>query len=94
LALAPSCQQHAQRLFVVGHGGDGHGVVAVVFQQAQVRAGRGQAADRVALARKGCHVHRGAAVGSRALSTRRGRAASSAVQRGQVARCAAACRPV
>jgi hypothetical protein len=45
-------------VFVVGHGGDGHGVVAVVFQRAQVGAGRGQGADRVALARKGGHVHR------------------------------------
>ena len=55
-------QQQAQRGFVVGHGGDGHGVVAVVFQRVQIGTGFGEGADGIGLPGKGGHMQRRAAV--------------------------------
>ena len=55
-------QQHAQRGLVVGHGGNGHGVVTVVFQQIQASARFGKGADRFGLPRVGGHMQRCAAV--------------------------------
>ena len=76
-------QQHAQRLFVVGHGGDGDGVVAVVLQQAEIGTGRGQRADRLALAREGGHVQRRAAMAVARVDC--GACGQQRAQRGQVA---------
>ena len=76
-------QQHAQRLFVVGHGGDGDGVVAVVFQQAELRAGAGEPADRLALPRERGHVQRRAATAVARVD--RGACGQQRAQRGQVA---------
>ena len=46
----------------VDHGGDGDDVVGVILQCIDVRAGRGQRAQRVLLARVGGHVQRRAAM--------------------------------
>jgi hypothetical protein len=83
-------QQQAQRVFIVGHGGDGHGVVAVVLQQVERRARLGQQAGRLALAREGGHVQRRAAVGVAHVHVGPGSRRCSPVVS---PRAAAACRP-
>ena len=56
-------QQHTQGFLVVGHGGNGDGVVTVVFQGSQGRAALGQGTQGLALARKRRHVQGRAAMG-------------------------------
>ena len=61
-----------QRFLVVSHGGDGHRVIAITFQQRRVGAG-GEQAHSVALAREGSDVQRRAAVGPAGVEAGAGR---------------------
>ena len=91
LCTRPEGQERPQRVLVIGHGGDGDGVVTIVFERRQVAPAFASAPIAARRRAKVGHVQRRVPMAIARLQRRRSR---QLLNRRTSYRCAAACRPV